>query len=78
MSDVLTNQEEETRDLGSRYRLLYGAVGIAVLFIFLRLWYLQIIKGNELHDFSLRNRIKDTRLPSPRGNMYAQGPSPKH
>src|SRR5690606_21412050 len=32
-----------------------------------RLWFLQILQGTELRQFSEKNRVKETKLPSPRG-----------
>ncbi len=46
-------------------------VCITVLSIFLlRLWQLQIIKGEEFYRKSIRNRVRVFRIPAPRGILY--------
>ncbi len=67
MRDFLHASEEEAKDFLPRYRLLYGAVVVAALLIACRLWYLQIFTGEELRQFSEKNRVKETKLPAPRG-----------
>lgn len=67
MSKYLPNPEEEAKEYSPRYKLLYCILGICALMIFGRLWYLQIVKGTELRQYSERNRIKETKIPAPRG-----------
>jgi penicillin-binding protein 2 len=67
MDDFLENSEEEAKDYLPRYRILYATIGLAALLTFGRLWYLQIIEGTELRQFSEKNRVKETKLPAPRG-----------
>ncbi|NLW59090.1 MAG: penicillin-binding protein 2 [Firmicutes bacterium] len=49
-------------------------LSILVIFIFavllFRLWYLQIIKGEETFEKSSRNRMRPIRITAPRGNIY--------
>lgn len=66
-SREIANQEEEARSFQPRYRLLYILVLASGFVIFLRLWYLQIVMGNELRVFSEKNLIKETKIPAPRG-----------
>lgn len=66
MSDFSTS-EDDARDLLPRFKLLYTAVAIMAAVIFSRLWYLQIIQGQQLREYSEKNRIKETRIPAPRG-----------
>lgn len=66
-TDFLKNPEEEAKEYLSRYRLLYVAVFCATALIFGRLWYLQIIQGQELREYSERNRVKEVEKPAPRG-----------
>lgn len=40
--------------------------------IFVRLWYLQIYKGELYHKFSIQNRLRKENLPAPRGMMYSR------
>lgn len=63
----LANEEDEAKAYGPRYKFLYSVIVLSGLIIFIRLWYLQIIMGNELRDFSEKNLIKETKIPAPRG-----------
>src|SRR5882757_4566799 len=67
MDDFLSNSEEEAKEYLPRYKILYATIFAAALLIFGRLWYLQIIAGTELRQFSEKNRVKETKLPAPRG-----------
>jgi penicillin-binding protein 2 len=69
MSQYL-NTEQEAKEYLPRYRMLYGLVFFTVTIFFMRLWYLQIINGNELRQFSEQNSIKEIKLPAPRGYIY--------
>jgi penicillin-binding protein 2 len=64
------NNEQEVKEFGPRFRLLYALVTFTVTIFFLRLWYLQIINGSELRVFSEQNSIKETKIPAPRGIIY--------
>lgn len=44
-------------------------LGIAFLVLSSRLWYLQVLKGDEFEAFSLDNRIRIERVPAPRGRI---------
>lgn len=68
MSDYVNNPDEAKEYL-PRYRLFYVAIACAVLLFSSRLWYLQIITGNELREFSEKNRIKQNKISAPRGLM---------
>lgn len=70
MSDYLPNSEQEAREYGPRYRLVYVFVGISMSIFLARLWHLQIINGAELRQFSEQNSIKETKIPAPRGIVY--------
>lgn len=67
MDDFLSNAEEEAKEYLPRYKILYLGIFLASMLIFGRLWYLQIITGTELRQFSEKNRVKETKLPAPRG-----------
>jgi len=69
MSQYL-NAEQEAKEYLPRYRMLYGLIGFTVAVFFCRLWYLQIINGTELRQFSEQNSIKETKIPAPRGIIY--------
>ena len=69
MSQFL-NSEQEAKEYLPRYRMLYALIAFTVTIFFIRLWYLQIINGNELRQFSEQNSIKETKIPAPRGIIY--------
>jgi penicillin-binding protein 2 len=52
--------------------LVYVNTFIIAVFslIFFRLWYLQIIKGEDFRNLSENNRIRIQELPAPRGVLY--------
>ncbi len=59
--------EDDPRDLVARFRYIYIILGLTLVIIFSRLWYLQIIQGDELHEYSEKNLLKETRIRAPRG-----------
>jgi penicillin-binding protein 2 len=63
------NNPDEAKEYYSRYRILYIAIAATFCIFTMRLWYLQIISGNELREFSEKNRIKQNKIPAPRGLM---------
>jgi penicillin-binding protein 2 len=69
MSEYVTN-EQEAKEYLPRYKLLYALVAFTVTLFFFRLWFLQIINGTELRNFSEQNSIKETKIPAPRGIIY--------
>lgn len=68
MSQYVSNPEEAKELLG-RYRLFYGMLVFTAILFSGRLWYLQIIQGTELREFSEKNRIKEIKVVSPRGQI---------
>ena len=52
-------------------KLIIATIILAQAFLILtaRMWYLQILKGNEFERFSLENRIRITKFPAPRGKI---------
>jgi penicillin-binding protein 2 len=67
MKDFIQTSEDEAKEFWPRYRLVYSAIVIASLIIVGRLWHLQILQGAEMRQFSEKNRVKETKLPAPRG-----------
>ena len=67
MSDFLSTSEDEAKSYLPRYKILYGTIILGCLLIMGRLWFLQIMQGTELRQYSERNRVKETKLPAPRG-----------
>src|SRR5690349_20414891 len=43
-----------------------GVVGAIIA----RLWYLQILRGEDFSAASVRNRLREVIRPAPRGNLY--------
>lgn len=66
MADYVSNPDE-AKEFWGRYRYLYAIVISTFVIFTLRLWYLQIISGSELREFSEKNRIKQVKKPAPRG-----------
>ncbi len=64
--DYVSNPDE-AKEYWPRYKFFYFAIGITFLIFFSRLWYLQIIEGHELREFSEKNRIKQNKVSAPRG-----------
>lgn len=58
---------DEARDLQDRFKLVYICLSIMVTIVVFRLWYLQIIQGQELRTYSEKNRVKESKIPAPRG-----------
>lgn len=67
MTDFLQPSEDEAKEYLPHYRALYATIILCSLLIAGRLWYLQILQGTELRQFSEKNRVKETKLPAPRG-----------
>ncbi|MCB0368566.1 MAG: penicillin-binding protein 2 [Bdellovibrionales bacterium] len=61
------NNPDESKEYWGRYKYLYFAIALTFITFSIRLWYLQIISGSELRDFSEKNRIKQVKIPAPRG-----------
>jgi penicillin-binding protein 2 len=66
MSEFISNPEE-AKELIPRYKLFYAAIAFTFIVFSGRLWFLQIIEGNELQEFSEKNRFKQTKVMAPRG-----------
>lgn len=61
------NNPEEAREYQYRYRSLsFFIIGTLLIFT-IRLIWLQIFQGNELRQFSEKNRIKQNKIAAPRG-----------
>ncbi len=60
---------EESKEYLPRYRLFYITIAFTFLAFTTRLWYLQVIQGTELREFSEKNRIKQIKIMAPRGLM---------
>lgn len=68
MSTYVSNPDE-AKEYQSRYKLFYIMIAFTLSIFTMRLWYLQVISGNELREFSEKNRIKQNKITAPRGLM---------
>lgn len=66
----MIGREEELRQYRERVAFFYGVVIFALGLILSRLFYLQILHGEELRSYSEANRLKKERLFPTRGILY--------
>ena len=66
MMELNTQRMEEFK---GRYKYLVAFVGAAFLLLFIRLWHLQVIRGNEFMRLSENNRIRILENPADRGML---------
>lgn len=69
MSDnnIIYDSETQIYNLSSRFFVLYIFLGFFFFLLFVRLWHLQIIQGDVLKVISVKNRVKQKKILSPRG-----------
>lgn len=63
-------QDEQIREYQFRFRYLYIVLFVAFGLLLARLWYLQIINGDKLRQWSEDNRVKKVKITSPRGMIF--------
>ncbi|HRO68231.1 MAG TPA: penicillin-binding protein 2, partial [Pseudobdellovibrionaceae bacterium] len=68
MNEYISNPDE-AKEYWNRYRLFYIVIALTFIIVLSRLWYLQIMTGTELRQFSEKNRIKQSKILAPRGLM---------
>ena len=68
-ANYLANSDE-AKEYSARYRWIYGFIIFTFAVFGLRLWFLQILNGAELRQFSEQNSIKETKILAPRGIIY--------
>lgn len=66
----MIGQNEQLQTFQDRFRYLYAILIIMGTVLFLRLWYLQILKGAEFHQFAEENRLKKIKIEAPRGMVF--------
>jgi penicillin-binding protein 2 len=59
--------EKPTLNINFRVWCAFGCAAAAVFVLIIRLWYLQIVKGDYFRDRSENNRLRTVYIPSPRG-----------
>lgn len=57
------------QDFRNRLLIVTIILGLAFLVLGSRLWYLQVLKGDEFEQFSMENHIRVERIPAPRGRI---------
>src|SRR5271156_4653628 len=67
MKGFFQSSEDVAKIYLPRYKVLYATIFLGCMLIAGRLWFLQIMQGSELRQFSEKNRVKETKLPAPRG-----------
>lgn len=63
-------QEEQIREFQDRFKYLYAVLFIALGLLISRLVFLQILKGDQLRQYSEENRIKRVKVTAPRGMIF--------
>src|SRR5690606_38001727 len=66
------SEDDVVRGHKTRAETLGTLIIIFFAIIFARLWYLQIYKGDELHRYSMENRLRKEILLAPRGMLYSR------
>lgn len=66
----MIGQNEQLQSYQDRFRYLYGILIVMVSILFLRLWYLQILKGEEFKQDAEENRLKRIKIEAPRGMVF--------
>lgn len=65
--NVIYDSETQIFNLSSRFFSLYVFLVLFLLILCARLWHLQIIQGDVLKVISVKNRVKQKKILSPRG-----------
>ncbi len=64
----------ESRDKLNRFFSRLNVITVMIIFanlvLLFRTWDLQVLRGNEFQNLSEKNRLRDVRIVSPRGNIY--------
>lgn len=66
----MLGQNEQLQAYQDRFRYLYAILIAMGCVLFLRLWYLQILKGEEFKQFAEENRLKKIKIEAPRGMVF--------
>lgn len=69
MHDEWIENSEDVKEYQERYPYLYSFIAVIIFLLVGRLWYLQILKGNEFKKFSEQNQVKEEKNPAPRGML---------
>lgn len=66
----MLGQNEQLQIYQDRFRVLYAILIGASVILVSRLWYLQILRGEEFKQFAEENRLKKIRVEAPRGMVF--------
>jgi penicillin-binding protein 2 len=63
-------QEEQIREFQNRFRYFTAAVLVGIGLLASRMVYLQVLRGDEMRQYSDENSIKKVKIPAPRGMIF--------
>src|SRR6478672_6163386 len=63
-------QEEQIREFQDRFKFLYAILFLGLGLLVSRLVYLQVLKGDQMRQYSEENRIKRVKVAAPRGMIF--------
>ena len=66
------NETAVEKSINNRIKIIIFIITLFFVFIFSRLWYLQIIKGEQFNELSVNNRIRITKIPDSRGRILSK------
>ena len=66
-------QEEQVREFQDRFRYLYAVLFLGMGLLLSRLVFLQVLKGDQMRQYSEENRIKRVKVDAPRGMIFDRG-----
>lgn len=69
-------QQDSPEAIQKRLPLLAAFIILVIVVLFVRLWYLQVVKGEYYHEQAESNRIRPVRLRPPRGVIYDRSGRP--
>lgn len=70
MNDEFNVYDPEDPEIGRLYRTVFVLIGICIIVLIVRLWYLQIYMGSQLEYYSQNNHLRRIDIIAPRGNIY--------
>src|SRR4030067_240777 len=63
-------EQENPVDIQRRLPFLAAFIVVFILVLFVRLWFLQVVKGDYYYDLAENNRIRPVKIGPPRGIIY--------
>jgi len=67
------NETAVEKSINKRIKIIIVIITLCLVFVFSRLWYLQILKGEKFNKLSINNRIRITKIPDTRGRIISKG-----